>query len=306
MPSLILIAAPAGAQPRLREEVIGALIAKGYTLERRLETAVWADLFEEALTPSLFASLRIFEIDDGKSLGPLPERFVRNVEKGDADAVFLIHSEKPLQKELGAAYKLAHVVPYESAPYWPGPRATWLRNLAKSKGWTLDPAAASKLVEWIEDEEELRSELDKLGRAAGKRRITVSVVDELSVDEGGKALLNLLDAIARADPVNAVLSLSALRDEGELIPTLAAVHRRVRNACLTSDLGDGAAKALRLTNFQAKTARLMAQTYGRDLLPLWLGELIRLSWCERTGDGEGWEGLEKLTLAVISRARPRR
>ena len=46
----------------------------------------------------------------------------------------------------------------------------------------------------------------------------------------------------------------------------------------------------------------MAQTYGPELLSLWLGELIRLSWSERSGEGEGWEGLEKLLLAVMSRA----
>ena len=67
-------------------------------------------------------------------------------------------------------------------------------------------------------------------------------------------------------------------------------------------LGDAGAGAVHLTNFQTKTARAMAQTYGPELLSLWLGELIRLSWSERSGEGEGWEGLEKLLLAVMSRA----
>lgn len=302
MPALVLITAPAGAHPRLRAETLARLKKKGYTLERRLETAEWADLFEEALTPSLFSSQRIFEIDDGKSLGPMPEKFVKNVETGEAESVFLIFSEKTLQKELGAAYKKAEIVPYEPAPYWPSQRAGWLQRLAREKGWSLDAGAASLLAEWIEDEEELRSELDKLGQAAPKGRITAKLVNELSIDEGGKSMLNLLDAVAKADVPETLKSLNVLREEGELIPILSAVHKRVRGACLIASLGDGAAAAIHLTAFQAKTAAAMARLYGGPLLSLLLGELIRLSWCERSGDGEGWDGLEKLLLAAMSRA----
>ena len=46
----------------------------------------------------------------------------------------------------------------------------------------------------------------------------------------------------------------------------------------------------------------MARLYGGPLLSLLLGELIRLSWSERSGDGEGWDGLEKLLLVAMSRA----
>ena len=302
MPALVLITAPAGAHPRLRAETLARLKKNGYTLERRLETAEWTDLFEEALTPSLFASQRIFEVDDGKSLGPLPEKFVKNVERGEAESVFLIFSEKTLQKELGAAYKLAEIVPYEAAPYWPSQRVGWLQRLAREKGWSLDPAAASLLAEWVEDEEELRSELDKLGRAAPNGRVTAKLVNELSIDEGGKGMLNLLDAVAKADVPETLKSLKVLREDGELIPILSAVHKRVRGACLIASLGDGAANALHLTAFQTKTAAAMARLYGGPLLSLLLGELIRLSWCERSGDGEGWDGLEKLLLAAMSRA----
>ena len=68
MPALVLITAPAGAHPRLRAETLARLKKDGYTLERRLETAAWDDLFEEALTPSLFSQQRIFEVDDGMGL----------------------------------------------------------------------------------------------------------------------------------------------------------------------------------------------------------------------------------------------
>ena len=74
MPALVLIAAPAGAQPRLRAETLSAYEKKGYVLDRRLETAAWPDLFEEALTPSLFAPRRIFEVDDGGRWAFCPTR----------------------------------------------------------------------------------------------------------------------------------------------------------------------------------------------------------------------------------------
>ena len=302
MPALVLIAAPAGAQPRLRAETLSAYEKKGYVLDRRLETAAWPELFEEALTPSLFVPRRIFEVDDGRSLGVLPDKYKKYVERGDVDVIFLIHSDKSLQKELGDVFETAFSVPYETAPYWPSQRVGWLQRIARASGCTLDAAAAALLAEWIEDEEELRSEVDKLAKAAPNKRITVQQVNSLSMDEGGKGVLNLLDAVAKADVAAAVKSLAVLREEGELIPALAAVHKRVRGAMFAARLGDAGAGAVHLTNFQTKTARAMAQTYGPELLSLWLGELIRLSWSERSGEGEGWEGLEKLLLAVMSRA----
>ena len=302
MPALVLIAAPAGAQPRLRAETLSAYEKKGYVLDRRLETAAWPDLFEEALTPSLFAPRRIFEVDDGRSLGVLPDTYKKYVERGDADVIFLIHSDKPLRKELGDVFETAFSVPYEAAPYWPNQRVGWLQRLARASGCTLDAAAAALLAEWIEDEEELRSEVDKLAKAAPNKRITVQQVNSLSMDEGGKGVLNLLDAVARADVAAAVKSLAVLREEDGLIPALAAVHKRVRGATFVARLGDAGAEAVHLTGFQTKTARSMAQTYGPNLLSLWLGELIRLSWSERNGEGEGWDGLEKLLLVVMSRA----
>jgi DNA polymerase III delta subunit len=305
MPALVLIAAPTGAQPRLRSEALAQLKKEGYVLDRRLETAVWSELFDEAITPGLFAERRVFEIDDGKSLGPLPSEYQNRIERSGADTIFLILSEKTLQKELGPAYKLAHIVGYEPAPYWPNQRVGWLQRLAREKGCAMDASAAGLLAEWIEDEEELRAEVDKLARAAEKKRITVQLVNELSVDEGGKAMLNLLDAVARGNVSEALKSLAELRENDELIPLLSAIHKRVRGACMMACLGDKAAQALKLTNFQTRTARAMVSLYGGTLLSAWLAELIRLSWCERTGDGAGWEGLENLTLSVMSRI-PRR
>lgn len=302
MPALVLVTAPAGAHPRLRAETLARLTGQGYVLERRLEVAQWADLFEEALTPSLFSAQRIFEVDDGKALGPLPQKYMSRIERAGAESVFLLFSEKSLKPELGEAYSLAESVPYEAAPYWPSERAGWLVRLARAKGWSMESAAGSLLAEWIEDEEELRSELDKLGAAASRKRITVSLVRALSIDDGSRGTLNLLDAISKADVPEMLRSMDTLREDGELNPTLAAVHSRVRRACMVASLGEEAASCLGLTKFQTKIAQAMARLYGPRLLSLWLGELLRLSWRERSGDGEGWEGLEKLLLAVFARS----
>ncbi len=306
MPALLLITAPAGAQPRLRREALAGLLKKGYVLDRRLETADWHDLFEEAMTPGLFTQRRVFEIDDGKSLGPLPREYQPRVELGDADAVFLILSEKSLRKELGDAAAAAQIVDYEPAPYWPSSRVRWLLKIAREKGAAMDTAAAELLVEWIEDEEELRSEVDKLREAAGKGRITASLVADLSMDEGGKALLNLLDALAKCNVPETLKNLKELREDGEVFPVLSAVHKRVRGACMVACLGEGAAKSLTLTPYQTKIARATASRYGRTLLSAWLAELLRLSWSERTGDGAGWDGFEALILSVMSRAASQR
>ncbi len=302
----MLVTAPTGAHPRLRAETLARLKKAGYTLERHLEQATWDELFEEALTPSLFSSRQIIEVDDGSSLGPLPERYARHVESGAADSVFLIFSDKTMQKDLGAAYRLAEIVPYEAAPRWPNQRVTWLQKLARAKGWTIDSSAASLLVEWVDDEEELRGELDKLGAAAIKGRITAVLVRELSIDESGKAMLKLLDALAKGDVSAAVAAFSALREGGALIPVLAGAHKRVRAACLFAALGEEAIGLLRLSPYQSNIAKAMARLYGPRLLPLMLGELIRLSWVERKGDSEGWEGLERLLLVSMSFAKNQR
>lgn len=305
MPSILLVTAPIGAQPRLRSEILPKYLKKGYVLDMRRETATWAELFEEALTPSLFAQQRIFEVDDGKSLGKLPDDFKKYIEEGDSDVIFLLFSEKAFQKDLGDVYKRVSIVPYEAAPFWPNQRIGWLQKCAKAKGYSLNSDAAAMLVEWIEDEEELRSELDKLGCAANGKRIDLKLVNDLSIDEGGKEVLNLLDAITNVNVVEVIKNITSLRENGELIPIISALHKRVRNACMVSRLGSDAASSLHLTAFQTKIAKSMVPIYGANLLSLWLGELIRLSWSERNGEGESWEGLEKLLLAVMSRAKKR-
>ncbi len=305
MPSLVLITAPADAQSRLRGETLRRLEKDGYVLERQLEKVDWAKLFEEAQIPSLFSPQRIFEIDSGDSLGPLPENFQSRVESGDADVIFLIFSEKSLQKNLGAAYKLAEIVPYEAAPYWPDKRVAWLQKLAREKGYTLDQAAGALLVDWIAEEEELRSELEKLEFAADKKRITVALVNELSADDLAKSMLNLLDAATKADVSETLKSIAQLRRDSDVSPVLAALFKRMRNACLYARFGKSAGGSLKLTAFQTRTASAMANLYGADVLSVCLGELIRLSLAERSGAGEGWEGLEKLLLAMMSRASRR-
>ncbi len=305
MPALVLVTAPADAQPRLRGETLRRLEKGGYVLERQLEKVDWAKLFEEAQIPSLFTPQRIFEIDSGDSLGPLPENFQGSIESGDADVIFLIFSEKSLQKNLGAAYKLAEIVPYEAAPYWPDKRAAWLQKLAKEKGYTLEQTAAALLVDWIAEEEELRSELEKLEFAADKKRITVALVNELSADDLAKSMLNLLDAVAKADVSETLKSIAQLRRDSDVSPALAALYKRIRNACLCARLGKSVGGALKLTAFQTKTATAMANLYGADVLSACLGELIRLSLAERSGAGEGWDGLEKLLLAMMSRVSRR-
>lgn len=306
MPALVLLTAPESALPRMRTETLARFEKKGYETVRRPESTTWAALFEAAMTPNLFSPLRLFLIDDGKALGKLPEKFYSAVEGKDASTVFLICSEKTLKKELGKAFSLCEQVKYEDVPYWPSQRAAWLQKNASKKGCRFDRDAAFQLSEWIEDGEELRSELEKLVKAAtgsGNNRISMHLVDELSVDEGGKAMLNLLNAFAECNVPETVEALRMLREDGELIPVLAALQKRVRSALLPARLGSAAAKTLRLSPYQAKTGGKTANRYGVKLLSVMLGELIRLSMSERTGDGEGWNGLERLLLAVESRAR---
>ncbi len=299
MPHLILAVAPAVARVRLVRELLQELEGQGYDLDRRLEEAQWSTLFEEAMTPGLFAAKRVFLVENGPSLGPFPKEFFDHLEPSDADGVFLILYERDPKKDFGEAYQRLRVVRHQAAPTWPSKRRDWLMALAKSQGLVLKADAASLLVEWIDDEEELRAELAKLA-ATGETVVDQGLVRELSADEGSKALLNLLDAIAQGKPSQVLTAFHRLREGGELMVALSAVEKRVRAGYYRSVLGPGSVKALKLTDFQGRTAADLARRFPSQVLARWLGELLRLTWSERTGDGEGWNGLERTVLGALA------
>ncbi len=301
MPHLILVIAPAVARIRIVRELLDSLKKEGYDLDRRLAEARWEDLFEEAMTPGLFAAKRVFLVEDGSRLGPLAERYEASLEGKGAEVVFMALYEKDPKKDLGnGVYGRAQVVRHEPAPTWPQKRRGWLLSLAREQKISLTPEAAALMVEWIDDEEELRSELAKLGSAAGKGKVDEKLVRDLSVDEGSKAILNLLDGIAQGNVAKVLKAFGHLRESGELIVALSAVEKRVRAGYYCSVLGPGSVKALKLTEFQGKAASDLARRFSSQSLSCWLVELIRLSWSERTGDGEGWNGLERTVLGALA------
>lgn len=306
MPRLILVSAPTGAQPRVLEELLGSLKKDGYELDRRFETSDWHSLFEEAMVPGLFTSKRVFTIADGPSLGALPERFLAEIEGPEADVVLIVCYEKDPAKEIGKpAVAKVEIFREKPAPTWPSERRSWLIGLAREKGLQINSEAAALMVEWIEDEEELRSELQKLASACNGRPISADMVRKLSMDDGGKSMLNLLDGIARGDTPMIVKSLAQMRDSSVLIPTISAIHKRVRGAYYVGRWGSTGAKAIGLSPYQTKLGGQLARRCGLQVLAYWMGELIRLSWSERTGEGEDWNGLERTILGALSCTSPK-
>ena len=303
MPRLVVIVAPSGAQKRLLDDELARLASEGFSLDRRYQTSSWGQLAEESCACGLFDAKRAIVVEDGLSLGPLPADWPAKIGEQDDVAVLLLYEKSP-QKLLGkAAYAACRVVKNEPAPTWPDRRREWLVQLGRQEGIRLSRDAAALLVDWIEDEEELRGELDKFKLAFPGAPIGVAEVNQLSSDEGGRALLDLLDAVADASLEGVKKSLESLRLRQELIIVLSALHKRVRAAWYVTWLGVGLQKALGLTDYQTRIACKTARRWPPHVLALLTGELVRLSMAERTGDGQGWNGLEIALLGGLSACR---
>lgn len=301
MAAVILVAAPLASQKRLVDAEVARLTKLGFSVDRRFETADWKTLSEEVCAAGLFTQRRILIVEDASTLGTMPEDWLKRIEKEEqTDTVVLLLYEKVTAKDLGAkGFGLCKIVKPEPAPFWPSRRAQWLVKLASQQGVNLATDAASLMVEWIEEEEELRSQLEKFS-LHGEKRVTVETVRALCANEGHRLMLNLLDALADVDGSAAALAFDGLRTT-PFIPVLSAVHKRVRAAWYTSLWGSKtAASVLGLSDYQARTAADTAKKFSSSILVLLLGEVLRLSLTERSGDGEGWNGLERVLLGALS------
>ena len=77
-------------------------------------------------------------------------------------------------------------------------RIKHIMDMAAEKGMTMTQEAAILLDEWIEDPEEMATEIEKLLLAESKT-VTLDLVKELSKDEGSRALFRLLDDLCFKD-----------------------------------------------------------------------------------------------------------
>lgn len=342
MPHIIAIE-NSESQRRQLSEILNALAKKGWPLTAKYEAqkfGTWSALFENAVTPGLFAQREVIVIEEAEELKEFPCELANMLEDDNADCIMILmfsvktvnagaedddeenndktNSEdndkenknsgrrkiSPLKKYLKNIENLIAVVKSEPdiKPWF---RKNWLIGLAKSEGFKISPDAAQLLVDSIESQEELRSEIHKLALYSHGRGINISDVQSLSFDEGGRAQIIFLDGVCDNKPHDVSRSLKYLRDN-PLPVTLAAITNRLRPAlmlsCFSKNNSEEALKAIGATKeYAVGKAKSALKNFGADAIKKFMAKAARLSLLEKTNHSEGWQGFELILWELMTK-----
>lgn len=304
MPRLVIVNAAGASQRRLLSEVVRELKTQGYALTSRQEGGGWPDLFGDSRTSGLFDSRTIVQVEDAARMGRFPAEFGEFLEGKDAlSALVLLYSGdawKYFPKDL---FKKLDVRKAREVPRWAGQRQKWITDEGRKLGVRVSPEAASLLADWIEDGEELRGELEKLASVARDSGIDGDMVRRLTVDEGGKDLLNLLDGLCYAKHPQVIQALESLRRSGVFLKVVVSLHNRFRLAVYqcsgTGSEGALFVEALGAKPYQKKMAMEAVRRYSPEALQAFSAALVRLSLAEKIGQGQGWNGLSRYILEFM-------
>ncbi|MDO9509217.1 MAG: hypothetical protein Q7I97_07785 [Thermovirgaceae bacterium] len=308
MPHLIALTGSGSTQRRLLSDCIVELKGKGFESFERFSGESWQDLLDISRTGGLFEDRRAVVVEAADALGPLPEEFFGEVTGAGSSVVYLLVFDEDPSKTLPAVLggRISIRKP-PKIPYWVDSRVQWLEREARSRRIKATPGALYLLAECVEDPEEMSGELDKLGLASGGAVVDEDLVKALTVDEGGRQMLALLDGICRGDTAAVIEALSSLRRRDEPLKILSALHKRMRIAMYLSkaqgDLRKAAETALDITQYQGKTgleaARIFPPVAIRDFV---LG-MARESASGKSGLGSGWNGVELEIFRLLASRR---
>lgn len=299
MPHLVIVSAAESSQRRLLVEAVEKARSDGYDVLGSSEETDWNGLFADAMTAGLFSSRSARVIEKAEAMGKFPDSLIPSLEARDADYRFILLYGGGYRKFFPKdAIASSSVEEAEQVPFWPSQRTKWLLGRARSLRIDLEYDAASLMVEWVEEPEELLSVLSTLGNFADGGTVDCDMVEKLVLNQEAKGMLRLLDGFCARKAGKCLQGFLELRETGDVIPTMAALHKRVRFAVYLSLTGggDSVEKAFGMTKYQARQARDAAGRYDSQELKDLLAGVISLSMAERTGAGEGWAGFERLVL----------
>lgn len=307
MPRLVIVNAAGSSQRRLLSEVVKDLKSQGYVLASRQEGGGWSDLFGDSRTAGLFESRTIVQVEDAAKMGRFPDEFVGFLEGPEAfAAIVLVYSSDASKFFAKDLFKKLDVRKAQEVPRWSGQRQKWISDEGRKLGVRVSSEASALLADWIEDGEELRGELEKLALVAPEGGIDGELVRQLTVDEGGKNLLNLLDGLCYGKHVQVIQALESLRRGGIFLMVVVSLHNRFRLAMYqrSGNAGSGLVNALGAKPYQKKMASEAARRYDLGALQSFTAALIRLSLAEKTGQGQGWNGLFREVLEFMGTVKP--
>ncbi len=308
MPHIIAIEYSEAQRRQLHTE-LNRLAKEGWPLSGKYDAqtfGTWDKLFENAITPGLFASRETIVIENAETLGDFPETLSPLIEDNSADTVIILVFSTDTKTLKPIAKQITLIKPEAQIPPWK--RQAWLLSLAKEEGFKLSHDAAQLLAENIESQEELRGEIRKLALYADGREITLEDAENLSFDEGGRAMMMLLDSVCANNPHNTARALKYLRDE-PLLPVIAAITNRLRPAlilsCFLENCTEEALKAVGIDpakkTYALNKAKSALKYYGADRIKTFMAKSARLSFLEKTSRAEGWQGFELIIWELMSK-----
>ena len=287
------------SQRRKLEELLRDLSKNGYVLTGKMEAPPqggWPELVAASRSGGLFDDKRITVVEAAEQLGPFPVFLAEALEGEEADnvlvAVFGGDSKKIFAKEI--LKKITFIKGDASVPPWG--RQEWLMGLAREKSYKLNAPAAALLAEFVESQEELRGELEKLALYAAGKPITVETVRQLSFDEGGNALLRFLDGVCQNRTGDVLNALRHLQSDPSPLPLLTALYNRLRPAlyiaCFSPETEGKVLSAAGVREYALRMAKNALSRFGKKGVKRFMLDLIRLSYLEKTSFAEGWLGFE--------------
>ncbi|MFP4481601.1 MAG: DNA polymerase III subunit delta [Thermovirgaceae bacterium] len=310
MARLLVIDAKGPSQRRLLEESIAEYKEKGFAYDSRLEGSLWVDLLADSRSRGLFEAKRLVVVESAETMGNLQEPLVSLVEtEEDSETVcILLYNEDPSRFFPKGLFRKLEVRRAEKIPLWTGARVSWMSKLSSEAGifWSRD--AMQLLAEWIDDPEELRSEMKKLEKAAGDEGVTEKLVRTLCLDEGGKQLLRLLDGVCQGRTGDVLSSLAGMREREEPLRIISALHKRMRFSMYSARYGrkEDMTKALGAKPYQMKQAQNAASRYSPEGLSRFVQDMIRASCLAKTTNVDTWNDIELAVLRLLREDAKRR
>ena len=297
MPHIIAIEYSESQRRQLKSE-LERLEKSGWPLSGKYDAetfGTWQKLFENAIAPGLFTQREALVVENAETLGDFPESLVTLIEPDTADTVIILVFSTDTKTLKAIAKSITLIKPEAQIPPWK--RQAWLVSIAKEQGFTS-----------IESQEELRSEILKLGIYADGREITLEDAENLSFDEGGRAMMTFLDGICANNATDVARAITHLRDE-PVLPLIAAITNRLRPAlmisCFQGNDTNDALKAVGFDpakkNYAINKARSALKIYGAERIKIFMAQSARLSFLEKTSRAEGWQGFETIIWELMAK-----
>ena len=301
-----ILAGAGTLQRRLLERTIEDARKKGYDEVRRTEGADWRALLTENRGGGLFEEKVLIVLGDADKMGQIPAALSGLLEKPGAGTIILT----PCASETTVASK--ELLPFCSVSKatqpspWSKERDEAIQKAAEKHGVSIMRDAVSLIKEFFDDMGEAEAEAEKLAAASlarGRRKIETSDVELLCLSDDSRVMLKLLDGICNGKALESIAALEALRRNAELLPTLSALHNRVRLALYTAAFPkekSAFSRALGARDYAQRQAENAARLYGREKLVALVMGLVRINSNEKTGQGASWRDLDMLIIDLLS------